>query len=193
MKKAKHLILEIIILVAITASLIGVYFVYKGLNEIKPEDSTTYETKNYSADKHIVIKKDIAELEVYNIPELDKVVNSYCKYNYFITATDNYINTITEIISIKYDTANPEFNPNPVINYCNSYDEIENNYQLDCTYNNYSIDIKNIYYLNENYNETIKTKKFTIKPSIKNQDKLSELIEKLEKEEIEYKYVDIIQ
>ena len=84
MKKAKHLILELVILIAITASLVGVYFVYKGLNEIKPTDSSTNEIKNYSTDKYIVIRKDLSELEIYEIPEFDKIVANNSKY-YFLT------------------------------------------------------------------------------------------------------------
>ncbi len=189
MKKKKNIIIEIVILITIIASVFIVYYIYKKLSDVIPEASDSYKVINYSQDKYLKLKKDLNELSIYKIPEFDKIIVDNSKYDYYLTSTDNYINTITEIIEIRYDKSFPEFNENQIINFCNGYDDIQNNFILKCNYKESILNIRNVYYLSKNYQDTIKTRKYNIKITVPNNTKLNEFEEKLKKEHINYEYV----
>ena len=100
MKKKKNIIVELIVLITIFASLFIVYYIYKELNDIKPKESDTSSVQNYSQTKIIKIEKDLNDaITTLNIPDLDSIVEGDLdnRYDFFITATDNKINTISEI------------------------------------------------------------------------------------------------
>ncbi len=194
MKKKKNIILEIIILITIIASIFTIYYAYNELKNTSPNTSDSKYIENYSKNRYIKIKKDIESLSIYEIPEMEKIITEACKYDYFITATDNYINTIDERITVVFNQELEEpINNDELINFCNSYDEINSNYKLTCSYRNYTLTINNTFYLKNIFNDEIKTKKYTISKDIKYEDKLDEYLENLEKKEIEFQDVPSIE
>ncbi len=188
MKKKKNLIVELIVLITIFVSLFIVYYIYKELNDIKPKESDTSSIQNYSQTKIIKIEKDFNDaLTIFNIPETDFIVgdNKDNKYDFFITATDNKINTITERITVLYKIQNKD----NITNFCNSYNDIESAYILKCNEKDLILTIENTYHLDKIYTNTIKTKNYEFKFPIKKDDKLNEYLEELKKEEIKYEEV----
>jgi len=185
----KNIIIEVIVLITIIASIFIIYYIYKKLSDVVPPSSDSYKIVNYSKDKTIKYKKDLTEAFFYNFPETDKIIYESSSFEYYITATDNLINTITEVITLDYDTTNSEINKDQIINFCNSYDDIKSNYILKCTKQDNRLTIKNTYYLSKNYQETIKTRKYNISIPIKNGTKLDEYIEELNKSKIKFDYI----
>ena len=188
MKKKKNIIVELIVLITIFASLFIVYYIYKELNDIKPKESDTSSVQNYSQTKIIKIEKDLNDaITTLNIPDLDSIVEGDLdnRYDFFITATDNKINTISEIIVIQYNTQNKD----NITNFCNSYNDIESAYILKCNEKYLIVTIKNTYHLDKIYTNTIQTKNYEFKFPIKNGDKLNEYLDEITKEGITYEEV----
>ena len=188
MKKKKNIIVELIVLITIFASLFIVYYIYKELNDIKPKESDTSSVQNYSQTKIIKIEKDLNDaITTLNIPDLDSIVEGDLdnRYDFFITATDNKINTISEIIVIQYNTQNKD----NITNFCNSYNDIESAYILKCNEKYLIVTIKNTYHLDKIYTDTIQTKNYEFKFPIKNGDKLNEYLDEITKEGITYEEV----
>ena len=191
--KKKGIFLEIIILITIIASIFIIYYVYKELTNITPENSNSNEIKNYSQNRKHKITKDISEISIYNIPELE-YISEDSKYDYYINSTDGLVVSIDEEITIKYnpykdDLATEKLNETAIINYCNSYDEVTSDYILKCNYKNYILTINNTFKLKNIFTDEIKTKKLTIPVSIKYEDKLSELLKEYDEQEIEYQEI----
>ena len=90
----------------------------------------------------------------YNIPISELIIQEGSSYTIYLTSTDNYINTITEKIIIKYSVLTPD-EQTTIKNYCNSYDTIELQYKLQCTYNKETMILKNQFNLNK-LNKNIK-------------------------------------
>lgn len=194
MKKKKNLIIEFIILITITISIGIIFYIYKQLSDIKPEESTTNEIPNYSLNKNVKIKKNLSDaLTTFNIPEQQFIIEDNSTYDFFIISTDNAINTISELITIEYDIYNSEFNKDNLTNFCNSYNDIESSYRLTCKFEDKNIKISNFYYLNKIYTDKIKTHKYEFNFPVKNNDKLNEYLEELKKEQIQYEIVEDIK
>lgn len=191
--KKKGIFLEIIIFITILASIFIIYYVYKELTSVTPENSNSNEIKNYSKDRKHKITKDITETSIYNIPESEYITEDSV-YNYYINSTDGLIVSIDEEIIIKFNPYIDELtaeklNETAIINYCNGYDEVTSDYILKCTYKNYTLNINNSFKLKNIFTDEIKTKKLTIPVSIKYEDRLDELLAKFDEQDIEYQEI----
>lgn len=194
MKKKKNIIIEIIILLTIIASIITIFYIIYEVNDTVPKESESNQIKNYSKDKHIKIIKDISNVSIYKVPEIEKIDNESSNYEYIITATDNYINTINEIIDIYYNEQIEEpVDKDTLINYCNSYNEIANNYKLICTYSPNHLLLKNTFYLESITTDNIITKKYKIEKDFNYNDKLDEYLNKLKNNNINYNEITNIE
>ena len=195
LKNKKNIIMELIILITIIASIFTIYYVYNELRNTVPTESESNIIKNYSKNRYIMIQKDLSELSKYEIPEPERIVNENSYYQYYITATDNYINTIDEVIEIAYDNNIEEvpLDKDILINYCNSFNDINSSYKLTCNYQNYTLKIKNTFYLNTIFTKEIKTKSFTLNKDVSNDDLLDKYLEELEKKEISYQEIEKIK
>lgn len=194
MKKKKNIIIEIIILLTIIASIITIFYIIYEVNDTVPKESESNQIKNYSKDKHIKIIKDISNVSIYKVPEMEKIDNESSNYEYIITATDNYINTINEIIDIYYNEQIEELvDKDTLINYCNSYNEIANNYKLICTYSPNHLLLKNTFYLESITTNNIITKKYKIEKDFNYNDKLDEYLNKLKNNNINYNEITNIE
>jgi len=193
MKKKKNIILELIILLTIIASIITIIYAYYQANDIAPKESESNMIINYSENRYFEIKKDLDVLNIYNIPENERIVTDNSTYNYYITATDGLITTIDERIIIEYDTYQEEpLDENKINNFCNSYDEITDNYKLICRYQNNKITISNTFYLKNIFNDYIQTKKYKIKKDVNYNDPLNNYLETLDKNNISYSEISNI-
>ncbi len=197
MEKKKKLILELVILITITISIIVIIFVYQELNSITPEESNSNEITNYSENKYVKIEKNINDITKFTLPEKDFIEANASSYTYYITSTDNIINTISEIIIVMYNSSletGETINRDKITNFCNSYNDVNSDYQLKCDYTGNTLTIYNFIYRYKIFGDSVKTKKYTIDLPIKKDSKLDEYLESLDKNNIKYtilKSIDI--
>ena len=129
MKNKKNFIIELIILISITISVFIIYKVYRDINDIKPKESDSYQVPNYAQTKNVLIRKDLNDaLTIFNIPEQEAIFPERSRYDFYITATDNQIKAVTEIIWLEYDVENKD-NPIqlfvlPKVLYMHYYDHL---------------------------------------------------------------------
>lgn len=206
MKKEKKIkFLEIsILLIIIIAVLIIAKLATTFLND-KTNESTSYKTENYEQNKYIMYEKNITESYIYKIPYQDRIDNENSKYEYYIKSTDNIINGITEVITIKYIEQSPipeiteeeneeleepiileALNQDTIHNFCNSYNEIEYSYKFKCTYDNNTLILKNEFLIP---NDSLKENKKNITIELNNK-RLDLYTKDLDSKNITYIKVD---
>jgi len=197
MTKKKKLILELIILITIIISIVVIIFVYQELNSVTPKESTSNEITNYSENKYVKIEKKLDDITKFSLPAKEWIANDISSYTYYITSTDNIINTISEIIIVVYNSnleTGEALNKDQVTNFCNSYNDVNTDYQLKCTYSGNTLTIYNIIFRYKIFTDSIKTKKYTIDLPMKKDSKLDEYLESLDNNNIKYtitKSIDI--
>lgn len=145
MKRVK--ILEIIILIIIIISIGVIYKVAMTILDTPIEDSTSSEVTDYKKTK--VYEYTISLSDVSKYPNSDYIDLNGSNTLIDVTSVDNYIQEYKEVITIKYNLPTSEYKDN-LINYCNSYNEIEYSYQLTCEYSDiYTLVITNNYLLSK--------------------------------------------
>lgn len=178
MNEWKIKLLEKIILVTIIISIIVILFFVIDALKIKPKDSESNLIENYSLTKIHKYNENINLSLKYNIPISELIIQEGSSYTIYLTSTDNYINTITEKIIIKYSVLTPD-EQTTIKNYCNSYDTIELQYKLQCTYNKETMILKNQFNLNKLNKNIITHNNLTITLPIEKNTKLSDYLESL--------------
>lgn len=178
MNEWKIKLLEKIILVTIIISIVVILFFVIDALKIKPKDSESNLIENYSLTKIHKYNENINLSLKYNIPISELIIQEGSSYTIYLTSTDNYINTITEKIIIRYSTLTQD-EQTTIKNYCNSYDTIELQYKLQCTYNKETIILKNQFNLNKLNKNIITHNNLTITLPIEKNTKLSDYLENL--------------
>ena len=178
MNELKIKLLEKIILVTIIISIIVILFFVIDALKIKPKDSESNLIENYSLTKIHKYNENINLSLKYNIPISELIIQEGSSYTIYLTSTDNYINTITEKIIIRYSALTPD-EQTAIKNYCNSYDTIELQYKLQCTYNKETMILKNQFNLNKLNKNIITHNNLTITLPIEKNTKLSDYLESL--------------
>ena len=194
--KKKGIFLEIVILITIIASIFTIYYIYKQLSNITPENSNSKDIINYSKNRKHKIQKNISETEIYKIPLKENIIEEDSTYDYYINSTDKLITSFNEEIVIYYhpfenrdENSAKRIDETILINYCNSFDDINSDYTLKCTYKNYKLIITTNYELKNVNSKEIKTKKFTIPVNLKYEDKLDELLKSFDEQGIKYQEI----
>ena len=75
---------------------------------------------------------------------------------------------------------------NSIINYCNSYDEIESLYSIRCTFKNNNLQIDNLYHVSKLLSSTLTIKNFNISIPLDKKTKTSDYLNYLTSNNIEY-------
>ena len=187
-KKTKIKLLEFLILVTIIISVLAIanlayHFVNNQVN-----DSTSNKTENYSANKITLYYLKIEEIKNYNVPYYELINTNESTYERYIKSTDNYINGLDEIITIKYNSLPEGYSINTLKNYCNKFNEIENDYKFTCELNNLTMNIKNEFKIPIS---SIRESKKNIQIDIEENEKLSVYLNKLDKQNISYNTVTV--
>ena len=192
MNEWKIKLLEKIILTTIIISIIVILFFVINAFKVKPKESQSNLIENYSLTKIHKYNADINLSLIYNIPISELIIQEGSSYTIYLTSTDNYINTITEKIIIRYYMLNNE-QQTIIKNYCNSYDTIELQYKLQCIYNKETIILKNQFNLNKLNKNVITHNNLTITLPIEKNTKLSDYLENLNELNIYPTQVDEIE
>ncbi len=191
-KRLKIKVLEYIILTTISISLIVIIFFISNILNDKTETSNSNEIKNYSITKIIKYTKNSNSSVIYNTPLPESINYEESTYNNYIMSTDNTITNLIETISLTYLNLSIE-EKNEILNYCNAYDSIEDQYTLQCQFKNNTLFIKNNFSINKIPTEFIKTKNIEIFIPIKKGTKLNNFLEELTSQNIAYIIVDKIE
>lgn len=184
MKKSNKGI-EIFILLIIILSIIAIVFASKKLLHDDTKLSDSNDVKNYSVTTYYKYTDNIENSYIYNIPNKELIRNEYSTYEKYLTSTDNIINTFTERIKISYSISTDE-EENTITNFCNSYNEIESTYQLQCKKSYHTIKITNIFFLDKLKSSNVQTKKYDINLPVKKNTKTNKYLEEQNKKGISY-------
>ena len=164
-------ILEISLLsVLFIILIITCIFTYNIMNEkpaIAKKDNTSYEIIKYYK-----YKNNINEIAKFNIPYQELVLQDLSLYETKLKTIDSYIKYYEENITIRYSN---NANSTELENFCNSYNEIENEYEFLCKYASNKLTIKNTYNLIEIKNDVITTPKKYIKIIYNISNKISDI------------------
>lgn len=178
MKRIK--ILEIIILIVIIISIGVICEVSKIILSTPIEESTSSEVTDYKKTK--VYEYSISLDDISSYPNSDYIDLDNSNILVDITSTDNYIQGYKETIVIKYNLPSSDYK-NSLINYCNSYNEIEYAYQFTCEYSDiYTLNIINNYELG---NDSIKE----VEAPVSYNYRLDLYLSELDSKNIKYKQV----
>lgn len=184
-KKKKIKIIEGIIFLTIIITIVIILCLAKEVLKNTPQESNTNDIKNYSVTKYTKYIEDINKITTYKIPLTEYIDYQNSTYVVFITSTDNIITDLTEKITISFNQI-PEESQNSLINFCNSYDEIENKYRLQCKLENKRILLTNRYNIASIQNKKITTKNYEIVLPVETNTKLTNYIEILDNQNIQY-------
>lgn len=148
--------IELVLLIILIIILIIVTMWVKNIIETKPKLATnnndTYEiTKTYS------FYDTSSNLNKYNPPYEEYINYQISEYYINIETIDGFIKKYDEKIIIRYNYFDENI-INNITNYCNSFNEIEHNYEFRCNYETDKITLNNSFNL-ANLNKTIKTNK----------------------------------
>lgn len=182
-KKTKIKILEFLILITIIISVLAIANLAYQYIDNRINDSTSNKNENYSANKITTYSLNIEEVKNYKIPYYELINISESSYKRHIKSTDNYINGLEEEITIKYSPLEEGYNLNTIINFCNKFNEIENDYKFTCELENLTLHIKNEFKIPIS---SIRESKKNIKIDIEENEKLSAYLKKLEDQNINY-------
>lgn len=164
-------ILEISLLVVlIIVLIITCIFTYNILNE-KPA-ITKQDNQSYEIIKYYKYTNNINEISKFNLPYPESILYDSSLYETKLKTIDSYIKYYEENITIKYSYAT---NSIDLENFCNSYNEIKNEYEFICKYSSNKITIKNTYNLLEIKNDVITTPKKSIKVLYNASNKISDI------------------
>ena len=84
----------------------------------------------------------------YNIPFIDNTNWDLYKGNTYYSFTNDRLDIINEVFELTYNMLSEEEN-NTIINYCNSYNKVLDQYVLLCNFSNNHIVINNTFYLSK--------------------------------------------
>ena len=182
-KKTKIKILEFLILITIIISVLAIANLAYQYIDNRINDSTSNKNENYSANKITTYSLNIEEVKNYKIPYYELINISESSYKRHIKSTDNYINGLEEEITIKYSPLEEGYNLNTIINFCNKFNEIENDYKFTCELENLTLHIKNEFKIPIS---SIRESKKNIKIDIEENEKLSAYLKKLDDQNINY-------
>ena len=182
-KKTKIKILEFLILITIIISVLAIANLAYQYIDNRINDSTSNKNENYSANKITTYSLNIEEVKNYKIPYYELINISESSYKRHIKSIDNYINGLEEEITIKYYPLEEGYNLNTIINFCNKFNEIENDYKFTCELENLTLHIKNEFKIPIS---SIRESKKNIKIDIEENEKLSAYLKKLEDQNINY-------
>ena len=184
MKNKKIKILEITILTIIILCIITIFFFLKDVEKDKPEISDTNKIENYSTKRYFKYNTTNAKLTNYNIPLLEDILDYNSMYTNYIVSRDNIIIYYIEEMDINYTNIDEE-KENTLKNFCNSYDKIELEYKMSCTYKPNNLKIKNSFDIDKLNTKEIKVNdNLTIETPIKRDTKLDEYQEILRENNI---------
>ena len=182
-KKTKIKLLEFLILITIILSVLAIGNLAYHYLDNRINDSTSNKNENYSDNKITTYSLNIEEVKNYKVPYYELINTSDSSYKRHIKSTDNYINGLEEEITIKYEPLGEGYNRNTLVNFCNKFNEIENDYKFTCELENLTLHIKNEFKIPIS---SIRESKKNITIDIEENEKLSSYLKKLDDQKINY-------
>ena len=183
-KETKIKLLEFLILITIIGSVIVIGKLAQHYLDIGVNDSTSNKYENFSTNKITTYKLNIQEATNYNIPYFEMVDLGSSSYERNIKSTDNFINGLEENITIRYYPLEEGYDKNTIVDFCNRYNEIENDYKFTCEFGGLILKIKNEFSIPI---KSIRESKKNVNIDIKDNEKLSVYLKKLSDQNIPYK------
>ena len=143
-KKKKSDLIKLIILLVVLA--IVIYFAYSIFSNYLKVNSNVINTintkeplKNVKTESYECNKP--LDVEFYKLPQRDSILLDNYRGNIVYTFKDDKLDTIYEELVIEYDKMTVDMQE--VINYCNKYNILYDQFQLLCSYKRNTITIKN--------------------------------------------------
>ncbi|MBQ8659533.1 MAG: hypothetical protein IJ475_01680 [Bacilli bacterium] len=178
-KKSKIIELTIL-LILIIILVLTIIFTYNIIRE-KPTN-TKLSNDSYEITKYYKYKNNLEDITKFNIPYIEYIINESSSYKTTIKTIDKYIKYYEENINIRYSSTSPYLTE--IENFCNSYNEIEHEYEFLCTFSINKIMIKNTYNLEQIDADIITTPKKSIKLLYKQNQKIDSINQNINLEEL---------
>lgn len=145
-KKKQSIILLVVLLIVLVVVIIFTYRTFISIYSPAPNNNISYSAKiadknvnNIEKNENLIdsydCKKSFNKVENYNLPYQELIdINTFSYITSYINK-DYKVSSVSEKITIKYNTLTPE-QIEGVNKFCNSYNSINDSYQLTCEFTN---------------------------------------------------------